>query len=56
MRDSLKSMPNPNDAIVRLNYRGFLSAVWMLWKMNRSSRSVGVKTEARIVLPLPWLK
>ena len=42
--------------IVRLSYRGFLSAVWMVWKMNRNSRQLGITSKAEIILPLRWLK
>ena len=42
--------------IVRLGYRGFLSAIWMLWKMNRNARALQINTKAEIILPLRWLR
>ena len=47
---------NAERYIVRLGYRGFLSAVWMLWKMNRNGKQLGIVTKAEFILPVPWLK
>lgn len=47
---------NPETYIVRLGYRGFLSAIWMMWKMNRNARALAMTTKAEIIFPLPWLK
>lgn len=48
---------SPIEAPIKLmGYRGFISAVWMLWRMNRASRAAGVTTEARIRLPIRWLR
>lgn len=47
----------PNTAFIkRLGYYGFLSAVWMLWKMNRNARQLDIKSKCEITLPMPWLK
>lgn len=48
--------PNTDDSIKRLGYRGFLSAVLMLWRMNRSARILGVSLRCEIVLPVRWLR
>jgi hypothetical protein len=40
----------------RLGYSGFLSAVWMLWKMNRNAKQLRITTKAEIILPVPGLK
>lgn len=42
--------------IKRLGYRGFLSAVWMLWKMNRNAKALRINTKCEIVLPIRWLR
>ncbi len=47
----------PNTAFIkRIGYRGFLSAVWMLWKLNRNARQLRIETIYEIRLPVPWLK
>lgn len=38
-----------------LEYRGFISAVWLLWKMNRNAKQLRIKTRAVFTLPVPWL-
>jgi hypothetical protein len=47
---------HPDRFIKRLSYRGFLSAVWMLWKMNRAAKSNGIRTRCQIDLPIRWLR
>ena len=42
--------------IERVGYRGFLSAVWMLWKMNRNAKEMRLNTKAEIILPLRWFR
>lgn len=42
--------------IIRLGYRGFLSAVVMLWRMNRNCRKLGIKTRAEFIVGFPWFK
>ena len=42
--------------VKRLGYRGFLSAVWILWKMNRNAKKLRITTECRIRLPIRWLR
>lgn len=52
----IRYRPKPDRSIVRLGYSGFLSAVWMMWKMNRASRAFDIKTKAEIIFPLRWLR
>lgn len=42
--------------IKRLGYYGFLSAVFMLFRMNRNARKTGVTMKCEIIVGLPWLK
>lgn len=42
--------------IQRIGYSGFLSAVWMLWKMNKSARTNQIHMKAEIIVPLKWLR
>lgn len=39
-----------------LGYSGFLSAVWMLWRMNRNAKQTAVVMKAEIIVPLRWFK
>lgn len=48
--------PGTRGYIVRLGYRGFLSAVWMLWKMNSNAKQLGIKSRCEIMLPIRWLR
>lgn len=40
----------------RHGYRGFLSLVWMLWKMNHKLRQLDMTSKVEITLPMPWLR
>jgi len=42
--------------IVRLGYSGFLSAVWMLWRMNRNAKQLRIISKCELILPLRWFK
>lgn len=42
--------------VIRLGYRGFLSAVVMLWRMNRNARQLDIKTKAEFILPVRWFR
>lgn len=41
--------------IQRMGYSGFLSAVIMLWRMNRNAKQLGLVTKAEFTLPVRWL-
>lgn len=45
-----------NPGIRRFGYSGFLSAVWMLWKMNRNANRMRIHTKAEILLPIRWFR
>lgn len=36
----------------RVGYKGFLSLVVMLWKLNRAARKYGIKAKYEIVFPI----
>ena len=42
--------------IVPLGYRGFLSLIWMLCRMNRNAKQLDIHTKAEIILPVRWLR
>lgn len=42
--------------MIRSGYRGFLSAVLMLWRMNRNARKLNIKTKAEFIIGFPWFK
>lgn len=56
MSEPTEFFPSNTPYIKRVGYRGFLSLVWMLWRMNRSAKLFGIKTKAEITLPVRWLK
>ena len=46
----------PNDGgVKRLGYSGFLSAVWMLWRINRNAKQNRVMSIVEIRVPIRWL-
>lgn len=42
--------------IVRVGYRGFLSAVVALWKMNRGAKRENLRARFVVEVPLRWLR
>ena len=44
-----------NRNIERVGYSGFISAVWMLWRMNRAARQVDCKVKFEVIVPMRWL-
>lgn len=47
---------NERAIYTRVGYRGFLSAVWMLFKMNRNARQLGIRSRCEFITGMPWLK
>jgi hypothetical protein len=47
---------DPNRHIKRRGYSGFLSMIWMLWRMNRNAKKLDIKTKAEIILPVRWFR
>lgn len=50
------TQPAQHVLIERWGYKGFLSMIWMLWKMNRQAKLLKVNTEVVVAIPVRWLR
>jgi hypothetical protein len=54
--EMLNVFPETSGFIKRVGYRGFLSMIWTLWRMNRSAKKMRIQCKAEIMFPVHWLK
>lgn len=46
----------PTDYAKRIGCYGFLSAIVMLWRLNRNAKELGIKSKIELTLPLRWFR
>ena len=51
-----KVFVEPKDRVKRIGYKGFLSIIWVLWKMNKQCRKKNFKAKYEFILPVKWFK